>query len=60
MTPCYQSFLVPKILSKLHVEDHVAPHKLVVLWDIILPPFKHLKSGVRELDLAMCFPIFEW
>ena len=24
MTPCYQSCLAPKILSELHVEDHVA------------------------------------
>ena len=51
MTPYYQSCLGPKILSELHVEDPVAPYKLVVLWDIILPPFKHLKSGADVLHL---------
>ena len=51
MTPCYQSRLAPEILSKLHVKDHVTLHKLVVLWDIVLPPFEHLKSGADVLHL---------
>ena len=63
MTPCYQSRRAPKILSELHVEDHVTPHKLVVLWDIILPSFEHLKSGADILHLLTdsvppkCVPI---
>ena len=63
MTLCYQSRLAPKILSEPHVEDHVTTHKLVVLWDIILPSFEHLKSGVDILHLPTdgvppkCVPI---
>ena len=49
VSPCYQSCLVPKILSELHVEDHMTPHELVVLWDVVLPSFEHLKSRVSSL-----------
>ena len=45
MSTFYQSRLGPKFLSELHVEDHVTPHELVFLWDVVLTSFKHLKSG---------------
>ena len=63
MTPCNQSCLVPEILSILHVEDHVAPHRLVVLWDIIFHSLKHFEGGADVLHLfadgvpPKCVPI---
>ena len=64
MSACYRSRLAPKILSELHVENHVTLHELVVLWNIVLTSFKHLKSWADFFHLLtdgvppQCVPIF--